>query len=331
MRDNNIDLIRAIGLSLIILAHVSPPMVVLNVRTFDVPLMVFVSGLTCYGKGISYSWKYLYHRFSRLVFPVWIFLTIYFTPMLLLKMAGIVLGLNAKHIWGSFLLLDGIGYVWIIRVFLLIALITPLLVKFNNVIRNQYVFTIVFSLSLCCHLLMTYLRIGSGVGVINNCLYYAMGYGFLFLLGVRIKGFTKKGGLVFLMAMVTLFVGQTIVDIRQMEWAKPIILHINDFKYPPTNVFILYGLVMSVVVYAIVYLKRRERLNPLVHFIGCNSIWIYLWHIPIVAVTAKMDMVWWARFFIVYMGALAMYYIQLFFVKVLENKKEYRILKYLKG
>ena len=88
---------------------------------------------------------------------------------------------------------------------------------------------------------------------------------------------------------------------------------------------------MSIVVYSIVYLKRREHLNPLVHFIGCNSIWIYLWHIPIVAVTAKMDMVWWARFFIVYMGALAMYYIQLSLVKVIENKKEYRILKYLKG
>lgn len=251
--------------------------------------------------------------------------------MLLLKMAGIDLGLNARHIWGSFLLLDGIGYVWIIRVFLLIALITPLLVQFNNGIRNQYVFTIVFSLSLCCYLLMTYLRIGSGIGVVNNWLYYAMGYGFLFLLGVRIKSFTKMGGLVFLLAMVTLFVGQTIVDIRQMEWAKPIILHINDFKYPPTNVFILYGMIMSVVVYAIVYLKRRECLNPFVRFVGCNSIWIYLWHIPIIAVTAKMDMAWWMRFFVVYIGALTIYYMQLSIVKIVERKKEYKILKYLKG
>lgn len=331
MRDNNIDLIRAIGLSLIILAHVYPPLLVLNIRTFDVPLMIFVSGLTCYGKDFSYSWKYLYHRFARLVYPVWIFLTIYFTSMALLKIVGVDLGLTFRHVWGSYLLLDGIGYVWIIRVFLLIALLSPLLIKSNKTIKNQYVFTLTFSLCLCFYLLITYLRIGTSVGVINNWLYYALGYGFLFILGVRIKGFTKKEGLVFLLVMVLLFIGQVFIDIRQIEWVRPIILHINDFKYPPTNIFILYGLIMSIVVYSIVYLKRREHLNPLVHFIGCNSIWIYLWHIPIVAVTAKMDMVWWARFFIVYMGALAIYYTQLSLVKVIENKKEYRILKYLKG
>ena len=330
MRDNNIDLIRFIGLSLIILAHVSPP-IILNIRTFDVPMMIFVSGLTCYSKELSYSWKYLYHRFARLVFPVWIFLTIYFTPMVLLKVVGVDLGLTFRHVWGSYLLLDGIGYVWIIRVFLLIALITPLLVKFNNAIKNQYVFTLIFSLCLCGYLLITYLGIGAEISFVNNWLYYIIGYGFLFLLGVRIKGFTKVGGTTFFGAMLLLLMAQTFVDIRQIEWAKPIILHINDFKYPPTNVFKLYGLIMSVVVYAIVYLKSRERLNSFVHFVGCNSIWIYLWHIPIVAVTSKIDMVWWMRFLFVYIGALAIYYIQQLLVKQIENKKEYRILKYLKG
>lgn len=193
MRDNNIDLIRTVGLSLIILAHVCPPIMVLNVRSFDVPLMVFVSGLTCYGKELSYSWEYLFRRFARLVFPVWIFLTIYFTPILLLKVLGVDLGLTFRHIWGSYLFLDGIGFVWIIRVFLLIAMITPLLLRINNAMRNQYVFTFTFSMCLCCYLLITYWGIGTDVSIVSNWLYYIIGYGFLFLLGVRIKDFSRVG------------------------------------------------------------------------------------------------------------------------------------------
>ena len=331
MRDNNIDLIRTVGLSLIILAHVCPPIMVLNVRSFDVPLMVFVSGLTCHGKSIKFSWEYLYRRFSRLVFPVWIFLTIYFVPIVLLRFIGIDLGLNFRHVWGSYLLLDGIGYVWIIRVFLLIAMIAPLLLRINNAMRNQYVFTLTFSMCLCCYLLITYWGIGTDVSIVSNWLYYVIGYGFLFLLGVRIKGFSRVGGMVFFGVMLLLFTVQAFVDVHQIEWTKPIILHINDFKYPPTNVFILYGLIMSVVLYAMVYQKERERLNPIVRFVGCNSIWIYLWHIPFVAVTAKMDMEWWIRYVVVYVCALVVYNVQRLLLKKLRATYHYRIFDYLEG
>lgn len=331
MRDNNIDLLRFVGLSLIILAHVSPPPIIFNIRTLDVPLMVFISGLTCYGKDIQYSWGYLSHRFARLVFPVWIFLTIYFTPIILLKVLGIDLGLNFRLVWRSYLLLDGIGYVWIIRVFLLIALLTPLLIRINNIVKKQYVYIVAFSICLCCYLFVTSCHIGTDINIVNNWLYYAIGYGFLFMLGVRIKGLTKTEGFRFFSIMVLIFIAQSIVDVQQMEWNTPLILHINDFKYPPTNVFLLYGLIMSTVTYAVVYLKRRDRLHSLIHFVGCNSIWIYLWHIPIVTITAKLDIAWWLRFIIVYSGALAIYYMQLSVLKVIEKKKEYRIFKYLKG
>ena len=88
MRDHNIDLLRFIGLSLVILAHVSPPTILLNIRCFDVPLMVFVSGMTCYGRPADFSISYLTRRFTRLVFPVWIFLTLYFAMILGLEVVG---------------------------------------------------------------------------------------------------------------------------------------------------------------------------------------------------------------------------------------------------
>lgn len=45
-RDISIDILRFIGISFIILAHVNPPDTILNIRCFDVSLMLFVSGLT---------------------------------------------------------------------------------------------------------------------------------------------------------------------------------------------------------------------------------------------------------------------------------------------
>lgn len=68
-RDESIDLLRFVGLSLIILAHVSPPEVLFNLRCFDVPLMLFVSGLTYAGRSVDTGWRFLVHRFMRLIIP----------------------------------------------------------------------------------------------------------------------------------------------------------------------------------------------------------------------------------------------------------------------
>ena len=42
LRDYNIDILRAIGSLLVILAHVRPPEIILNFRSFDVILLVFI-------------------------------------------------------------------------------------------------------------------------------------------------------------------------------------------------------------------------------------------------------------------------------------------------
>lgn len=331
MRDNNIDLLRCLGLSLIILAHVAPPDIILNIRTFDVPLMIFISGLTCYDKKISYSWKYICHRFTRLIFPVWIFLTIYFTPILLLKLLGIDLGLNFRHVYGSYLLLDGIGYVWIIRVFLLIALMTPLLIRINTLIKNNMNFVLCYSGLLVLYLFLTFCRIGYNIDIIKDWLYYAIGYGFLFLLGLRIKSFGRRHEIGLLFIMTLIFITLSIIDIDDQNYTDSIFKHVNDWKYPPVNIYLVYGIIMSILIYSLVYLVQRNKLNKFAQFVGCNSIWIYLWHIPFISITAKLEMMWLTRYIVVYLGALAIYYTQLSFIKMIEKKKEYNIFKYLKG
>lgn len=73
IRDNSIDFLRGIGILLIILAHCSPPIFLFNLRVFDVPLMLFVSGLAFSNRKYHSIPKFLYHRAKRLLIPLYIF------------------------------------------------------------------------------------------------------------------------------------------------------------------------------------------------------------------------------------------------------------------
>lgn len=50
LRDPAVDLLRFIGISMIFLAHIGPPAALFQLRSFDVPLMIFVSGLSYSGR-----------------------------------------------------------------------------------------------------------------------------------------------------------------------------------------------------------------------------------------------------------------------------------------
>ena len=126
-RDLSIDLLRFLGLTMIVLVHVNPPFWLTQFRSFDVPMMVFVSGLTVARKEVSSYVGYIVKRTKRLVIPVWTFLAFYLLGFYYLQFWILPdQYLTGRMILRSFLLLDqSIGYVWIIRVFLLIMLLPP--------------------------------------------------------------------------------------------------------------------------------------------------------------------------------------------------------------
>ncbi|MBP3536113.1 MAG: acyltransferase family protein [Muribaculaceae bacterium] len=125
-RDNSIDILRAISMILIVLAHVNAPYVITQLRSFDVPLIVMVSGFCYTGCKKGYG-QYVIKRLKRIYYPVFKFLLIFLGPFIALKLLGYNIPWNWNQIFGSFLLLDepSIGFVWIMRVFLLMALIAP--------------------------------------------------------------------------------------------------------------------------------------------------------------------------------------------------------------
>lgn len=75
-----IDLLKAIGLLLIILAHAKPGFFIMQLRIFDVALMVLVSGYLAqasYTRSKSLA-EYYKKRVIRLYMPTFCFLTFFF-------------------------------------------------------------------------------------------------------------------------------------------------------------------------------------------------------------------------------------------------------------
>lgn len=133
-RDNKIDNLRAVGTMLVILAHMSLLGVILNMRTFDVILLVMVSYMTfrMTNSGSTPYMNYVWKRIKRLVFPTYITLVVFFSLSDVLSLA-----LQGTHVFelnviiSSFLFLDsGIPYIWIVRIFVVIAFFAPLISKF---------------------------------------------------------------------------------------------------------------------------------------------------------------------------------------------------------
>jgi hypothetical protein len=269
---------------MIILAHVGPPAAIFQLRNFDVPLMVMVAGTSF---GISYHNEpygtYLWKRINRLVFPVWIFLTIYF---LMLYITGFPTTLpNVDKIVTSYLLLSGIGYVWIIRIFLLVALVSPIICLINSrTSSNARYLALTGTGYLLYELLLVSMPISDSFAgrTLESTLLYVLPYSFVFAIGLRLPSLTKPQIKRLCLGAVSVFI--LIGGALYFESGK--FIPTQNFKYPPKAYYLSFALAVSLFLWLIsdrvLSATIFKRLLKPIAFIAQNSIWIYLWHIPMV-------------------------------------------------
>lgn len=139
-RDNTIDLLRVFGTFLVILAHVKIPEFISEIRTFDVVLLVFISGMSLRYANYKQYFVYMKKRVKKLLYPAWTAVSIVLLCLFIGdKIVGPFSILNWKYIVHSFLLIDAdsIGAVWIVKVYLLIALLTPIIDCLEKAIDNS--------------------------------------------------------------------------------------------------------------------------------------------------------------------------------------------------
>ncbi len=191
-RDTSIDILRFIALSGIILVHVGPGRFLSQLRSFDVPLMVFLSGISYYlssqkGNTLSYM-GYCMKRFKRLILPVWIFLVIYF---LLYTIA--TKELPSFNQVASYFTLTTDWYVWIIRVFFIVALFAPLVASAFHRINTRQFYAIVISAFVLFECLVHY---GNFTSYASTLLLINIPYIFVFALGYKAIGLSRKQSIV---------------------------------------------------------------------------------------------------------------------------------------
>lgn len=286
MRDEKLDILRFVGLALVILAHVGPTALVLQLRNFDVPLMVLVSGasFSLSFRAESYV-SYMARRIRRLLFPVWVFLTVYF---LFVSIAAYPIPLPGIEIIAtSYLLLSGIGYVWIIRVFLLVAAASQVISRFSRSTPSHGKYFLALSAVYATYELARFVAapyLTSTMGwLFESITFYLVPYALIFAVGLRLPELSRDQVLRLAAVALALF---GILAIALFA-ASGTLVPTQGFKYPPTAYYLSYALGVSCITWLlagkILSIMRCLRLSTPALFLARNSIWAYLWHIPLIA------------------------------------------------
>ncbi|WP_373516771.1 hypothetical protein, partial [Pricia sp.] len=123
-RNTKLDLLRFSGVLVIMVAHSDPPGWLFQLRNFGSPMLILGSALT-----YAYIYKtrtldrvpFFKKRLKRLILPAWI-LTFFFA---FVSIAFLVLGRTFPYtgleVFESYTFYDGIGFVWIFKVYMILA------------------------------------------------------------------------------------------------------------------------------------------------------------------------------------------------------------------
>ena len=113
-RDGVLDTLKGLCLLCIVIAHISPPGWLFQLRNFDVPFIVMLSGVafTSFSKSSRGGYlRYCLIRCERLVLPVWIFFTFLFLFVYFFTtFTSTTFPWSLREIAGTYFLLDGVGF-----------------------------------------------------------------------------------------------------------------------------------------------------------------------------------------------------------------------------
>lgn len=319
-----IDLLKTIGLLAVILAHVNPPIWLKQMRSFDVSLLVIVSGYLA-GMG-SYSadfldyrnvFQYIKKRIHRIVIPAWIFIIIFLPIQAFLyrvpTIREVILTLTFQQDCGL------LGYLWIVWVFFVCACIVPFISRIRFNLNNLIIW---FFVLVVIEIVINYTNFE------NNRLLYCtiftiVPYGFLTYLGINLEKMNVKR-----MAVIAGFI--FIAYSLSLYFKEGIFVLTSKYKYPAQIYYLSYGIFTSFILYSIVN-KYSPFLNKLITFISSHTLWIYFWH-TLILYGLQYIMPhgkWWVMFPIVISVSMAITYVQSLIVD--KNIQRIPVLKYFNG
>lgn len=285
-RNVNLDLMRFTGILIIMIAHAKPPFWIFQLRNFGTPLLILGSALTysfIYQNKTINKDVFFKKRLKRLLIPLWLFLTIFFV----FYWAGsLILEKNFPFtimtIVNSYTLFSGIGFVWIFKVYIILALITPLSLKlcYSSISNRKYFITIIF-LYLIYELIvfLFYGKIPINVKeFISQYFLIIIPYSALYLYGLRLHTLNNKH--LIIVSLFSLLLFFVLVYQKHSEFNR--FIPTQGYKYPPTLYYLSYAFFCINALYFLIsnYIKlNQSKVKNAVIWLSSNSLWIYLWHI----------------------------------------------------
>lgn len=275
-RNYTIDLLRVIGTFTVIMAHIDPPNLLFQIRAFDVLMLVFISGMSSVGSSKYSNKEYLIRRCNRLLKPTYICMT---TLFLLCFVCCSLLHkeqlYTIEDIGYSFILSDhGMGYIWIVKVYLLIALFTPFLNKIcKNTNTPLTVSLLVVTMVAIQHVLLKITPLRNNI-LFSDYLLYIIPYCLVAYIGML---WNKTNNLTKLLIISISFIG-VMIHLYFDDTFAP-----NSFKFPADYQYVCYGIFGSIVAYCIAKcvcndIKKVDKYK-ICEFLSVNSFDIYLCHI----------------------------------------------------
>ena len=283
-RNKAVDCLRAIALISIFLLHASPSKDINALLQFCVPAMVFLSGI-CYHGSISSAKEYAAYvkkRFFRIAAPAAVFALVFgiaVDAFCLVSKRSLLF--SAKDILTGVILYDGIGYVWIMRIFFLIALLAPLAEKINHIQSDTLYIGCCLAIYAAYRLIFRFVPESTFLyDVLYYFLFETMPYLLVWMTGFRYAKM-KRGGKIGVVLFCLLIFGGCLMA---SGWDVSVI---RSTKYPPEAAYLTYGIVITILLYEILnkVFSGRDKNNLLtgiICFLSSKSNELYLAHIPFV-------------------------------------------------
>lgn len=315
-RDGAIDILRVLGLFLIIMAHTSlchdSASFGFNVRNFDVVMMVFVSGLSFSRtyKPITTAREYfcfIWRRFKRLVIPCWLFITVYLLFSLLMRPFFYNELFSLPNVILSYSLISGFGYVWIVRVFFSLSVVAPFMKMLQNKLNNHFfdcalALIVLFAVSFVA----VFTKGNDSIfgKIVNTLVLQFFAYGAIYYFSISYLDFPPS----FKAVLFAFFLAFTVA------WCIFFGFDLQSNKYPPSSSYLSYGLTCSIFLYELFsYLGRKISLNNrLVAWLSKESFTIYFCHIFVIfffSYGLLFDDLWPLQFAIAVLSSIALAYL----------------------
>lgn len=277
-RNLKLDALKVIAIICIIIAHSAPPQLLFQLRNFDVPLMAIISGALFSLTSYKYSYiKYVTKRILRLLIPTYTFLLIFFTSIYLFTLLRHQsYPFSNETIRSTFTLHGGIGFVWIIRVYLLIAVISPVLLNLYRRINTTY-FTIFLIITYILYeITYFFLRENTNI-ILQYFIFYMLPFGVITGFGIQLLKLSTRTLIHTMCYSFSLFTYLSFIYyLRTGNFVQT-----QDYKYPPQIYYLSFALSICIFLYLLLKIPFVLNLfkSKYIYFISSSSLWIYLWQI----------------------------------------------------